>query len=161
MTVGVLLTDASAIADGGGRAASGKSFESRKNNTKVIAVNPSQKILVVDPEPTEKAENEAAKESGEHEAQPKDEKADASKQDFDVLLAIMPSSLTEPQMANFLEYVKAGKPTLIFDDPCPFVFQNQSGLAMCLYCRNQAVVTRCSVGGRRRNRKLTGVKPPH
>ncbi|MDA1232880.1 MAG: ABC transporter permease, partial [Planctomycetota bacterium] len=48
----------------------------------------------------------------------------------DVLVAIMPSSLTEPQMENLLEYVKAGKPTLIFDDPCPYVFQNQSGLAM-------------------------------
>ncbi len=54
----------------------------------------------------------------------------AAKQNFDVLLAIMPSALTQPQMDNLIEYVKAGKPTLIFDDPCPFVFQNQSGLAM-------------------------------
>ncbi|MEM1061963.1 MAG: Gldg family protein, partial [Planctomycetota bacterium] len=39
---------------------------------------------------------------------------------YDVLLAVMPSSLTEPQMANFLAYVEAGGPTLIFDDPYPF-----------------------------------------
>ncbi len=38
---------------------------------------------------------------------------------FDVLIAPMPSSLTEPQMTNFVNYVKSGKPTLIFDDPLP------------------------------------------
>jgi ABC-2 type transport system permease protein len=38
---------------------------------------------------------------------------------MDVLIAVMPSSLTEPQMENFLEYVKSGKPVLIFDDPLP------------------------------------------
>ncbi|MGE0377428.1 MAG: Gldg family protein [Planctomycetaceae bacterium] len=40
-------------------------------------------------------------------------------EEMDVLLAVMPSSLTEPQMANFVEYVKSGKPVLIFDDPMP------------------------------------------
>ncbi|HVW01608.1 MAG TPA: Gldg family protein, partial [Planctomycetaceae bacterium] len=39
--------------------------------------------------------------------------------DFDVLIAAMPSSLTEPQMKNLVEYVKSGKPALIFDDPLP------------------------------------------
>lgn len=38
---------------------------------------------------------------------------------IDVLLAVMPSSLTEPQNVNFINYVKAGKPTLVFDDPVP------------------------------------------
>lgn len=38
---------------------------------------------------------------------------------FDVLVAAMPSSLTEPQLTNLVDYVKQGKATLIFDDPLP------------------------------------------
>ena len=38
---------------------------------------------------------------------------------FDVLIAPMPSTLTAPQMNFFLDYVKSGKATLIFDDPVP------------------------------------------
>ncbi len=47
---------------------------------------------------------------------------------YDVLLAVMPSSLTEPQMKNFVDYVKAGRPTLIFDDPFPYVFSGSGGI---------------------------------
>lgn len=39
---------------------------------------------------------------------------------YDVLIAALPSSLTVPQMDNFVTYVKAGHPVLIFDDPFPF-----------------------------------------
>ena len=42
---------------------------------------------------------------------------------YDVLIAALPSSLTDPQMQNFVDYVKQGKPTLIFDDPIP-LFDN-------------------------------------
>jgi ABC-2 type transport system permease protein len=38
---------------------------------------------------------------------------------YDVLLAIQPSSLNEASMANFVEAVKAGQPTAIFEDPLP------------------------------------------
>ena len=122
LRVGVLVTDAQVMSEGAG----GGKWEivrELEKQYKVIAVNPSQKILNNDAPPAEKpADSESA------EATQGPEKT--STQDFDVLLAIMPSALTQPQMDNFLEYVKAGKPTLICDDPCPFVFQNQGGLAM-------------------------------
>jgi ABC-2 type transport system permease protein len=38
---------------------------------------------------------------------------------FDVLLAVQPSSLSPPQMENFVAAVKSGQPTAIFEDPCP------------------------------------------
>lgn len=127
LTVGVLLTDARAIADGGGPGGKWEIVRELEKQYKVIAVNPSQRILVTD---AAKSDEKSGDEAEVKEPATTDAKADAAGQNFDVLIAIMPSSLTEPQMENFLEYVKAGKPTLIFDDPCPFVFQNQSGLAM-------------------------------
>ena len=125
LKVGVLITDAQVMSEGAG----GGKWEIVRELEKqysVVAVNPAQKILKTAPETPAAPDNTAGEV-----ANPTPEKTDAApKQDFDVLLAIMPSSLTQPQMDNFLEYVRAGKPTLIFDDPCPFVFQNQGGLAM-------------------------------
>lgn len=40
---------------------------------------------------------------------------------FDVLLAVQPSSLTQPQMDNFLTAVRSGQPTAIFEDPFPYI----------------------------------------
>jgi ABC-2 type transport system permease protein len=37
----------------------------------------------------------------------------------DVLLAIQPSSLPQPQLTNFINAVKSGQPTAIFEDPMP------------------------------------------
>lgn len=110
LTIGILQTDAGVIGAGGfGGGPEWAIVRELKQQYKVIAVNPAQKILAGD--------------------QPEGEDAAGSGENFDVLLAIMPSSLTQPQMNNFLEYVEAGRPTLIFDDPCPLYSQTGSGLS--------------------------------
>lgn len=48
---------------------------------------------------------------------------------FDVLMAVMPSSLTAEQMPHLVEYVSAGHPTLIFDDPFPIAMSSGMGIS--------------------------------
>lgn len=47
---------------------------------------------------------------------------------FDVLMAVMPSSLTVEQMANLVSYVKSGHPALLFDDPFPIALSSGMGI---------------------------------
>jgi ABC-2 type transport system permease protein len=42
------------------------------------------------------------------------------KDQYDVILAVQPSSLNPPAMQNFIAAVKAGVPTAIFEDPYPW-----------------------------------------
>lgn len=104
LTVGVLQTDAQVMGGMGGR--TWEIITELRKQYKVINVNPSQKILV---------EKKAA--DGDEESS--DDESDGADEDFDLLLAVMPSSLTQPQMDNFMEYVESGKPVLIFDDVFP------------------------------------------
>ncbi|MBA3316403.1 MAG: Gldg family protein [Planctomycetaceae bacterium] len=43
---------------------------------------------------------------------------------YDVLLAVMPSSLTQEEMDNFIAYVETGRPVLVFDDPYPMTLNS-------------------------------------
>jgi len=38
---------------------------------------------------------------------------------YQALLAVQPSSLTQPQLDNFIAAIKAGQPTAVFEDPMP------------------------------------------
>jgi ABC-2 type transport system permease protein len=79
----------------------------------VVQVHPSQAIPLR--KPAKESEKGGKGEKGEKE---KDE-------GFDVLLAIQPSAMGPPEMENFLAAVRAGQPTVIFEDPftmfCPEV----------------------------------------
>ena len=48
---------------------------------------------------------------------------------YDVLLAVQPSSLGPQQMGHFIAAVKAGQPTAIFEDPFPFIAGDVAGTA--------------------------------
>ena len=43
---------------------------------------------------------------------------------LDVLVAVMPSSLTDPEMQHLVDYINRGKPALIVDDPYPVFSPN-------------------------------------
>jgi ABC-2 type transport system permease protein len=108
LTVGVLQTDANVMGGVGGR--SWEIVNELRKQYDVINVNPNQKILVSDD----------AKEDDADDSEDEDEdEDDEPSEDFDLLLAVMPSSLTQPQLDNFMEYVESGKPVLIFDDVFP------------------------------------------
>ena len=48
-------------------------------------------------------------------------------EEYDVLLAVQPSSLSQPQLDNFVEAVKRGQPTAIFEDPFPWIAPDVPG----------------------------------
>jgi ABC-2 type transport system permease protein len=46
---------------------------------------------------------------------------------YDVLLAVQPSSLTQPQLNNLVAAIQAGVPTAIFEDPFPVALRSAPG----------------------------------
>ena len=104
LTIGVLQTDAGVMGSMGGRP--WEIVTELRKQYKVINVNPNQKILA-EPKASDDAEDD-------------EDDEDESDENFDLLLAVMPSSLTQPQMDNFIDYVEAGKPVLVFDDVFPY-----------------------------------------
>jgi ABC-2 type transport system permease protein len=46
---------------------------------------------------------------------------------YEMLLAVQPSSLAQPEMDNFLEAVRKGLPTAVFEDPLPGYWRGVSG----------------------------------
>lgn len=54
--------------------------------------------------------------------------ADSIKESVDVLVAVMPSTLTQPELDHLAQYVLAGYPTMIVDDPLPMFNVNLSPL---------------------------------
>lgn len=60
----------------------------------------------------------------------KEVRADAPiTEEFDVLLAVQPSTLSPEAMPNFINYVQSGNPTVIFEDPFPYLDSNVVGTA--------------------------------
>jgi ABC-2 type transport system permease protein len=47
--------------------------------------------------------------------------ADSIRENVDVLLAVMPSTLPQKDMDNLMAYIQAGHPALVLDDPLPVV----------------------------------------
>lgn len=43
---------------------------------------------------------------------------------YDVLIAVQPSSLPQPQLTNLMNAIRSGQPTAIFEDPMPYFFGN-------------------------------------
>lgn len=124
LKIGILKTDANiASEEQSGRGGEWMLTQMLRQHYDVSVVDPANPLIAEDSDDEAKNANEAAT--------PEDSDGeDAEKPEpieFDVLLAVMPSSLTEPEMVNFLEYVKSGRPTLIFDDPLPLFMSRLLG----------------------------------
>lgn len=117
LTVGILTTDAKVF--GGFNMQSFQSdpewrlVSELKRQYAVREVSPDKPILVKGASKPAEPEKKDEKAAGDKGPQASEEEP------VDVLIAILPSTLTQEQMKNLVDYVKAGGPALIFDDPAP------------------------------------------
>jgi len=98
LKLGVVTTDAGMMGGFGVRPQ--LIVEELKKQYEVIEVDPSSKIV---------------------------DSTDSTKDQYDVLLVVQPSSLTPAQLPNLLGAMKAGVPTAIFEDPFPAWMRNVPG----------------------------------
>ncbi|MCH5376429.1 MAG: GldG family protein, partial [Planctomycetes bacterium] len=115
LKIGILKTDADiASEDDLNGQGEWRLVQTLRQHYDVSVVDPAKPIIAKD-----KAEDDSEGDTESPDSAADKDPDDAKPEEFDVLLAVMPSSLTEPEMENFLDYVKSGRPTLIFDDPFP------------------------------------------
>ncbi|MDA1014253.1 MAG: Gldg family protein [Planctomycetota bacterium] len=125
LKVGVLETDARVISEGmqTGGWIFDRMVNQLKQQYKVVSIKPSDLHEYLE-DGEKKAKDEGKDDSDELDKKTKkerDKKNDEEEQkSIDVLIAVLPSSLTSSQLSALVDYVKAGKPALIFDDPWPF-----------------------------------------
>lgn len=62
-----------------------------------------------------------------YEVEEVDPSSPISTSNYDVLLAVQPSSLNPQQLPNLVDAIRAGVPTAIFEDPMPTVYQGIPG----------------------------------
>lgn len=74
-------------------------------------------------EPSATDENEKAEDKTEKKTEDPEPEFAVSIDRYDCVIAVLPSTLTQTQMPNFVQYVEQGGPTLILDDPLPVSLQ--------------------------------------
>lgn len=108
LTVGILATDARVMSAGSG-------YERIVDELK-------KQYVVEEVTPDDLREFNGDAKTGDQSEEDGQSKADESKQPPDVLIAVLPSSLTQDEMTALVNYVGDGHPTLIFDDPFPYIY---------------------------------------
>ncbi|HEX6984943.1 MAG TPA: GldG family protein, partial [Planctomycetaceae bacterium] len=128
LTVGVLQTDANVISPGGGR--DWQIVNELRLQYDVEAVTAAD--LAESVRGGEDAKKPASEGDGDADetSDPSDAEEGDQQKKYDVVLAVMPSSLTEPEMADFLTYVESGRPVLIFDDPYPMTLNSPGRISV-------------------------------
>lgn len=121
LTVGVLETDARFMSDGpqGGGWIFSRMGEQLSQQYKLVSIKP-EDLADYLPQDESKEENKEDEKDEEKKADKDSDEADEKEKKIDVLIAVLPSSLTATQLDPLVDWVKAGQATLIFDDPWPF-----------------------------------------